>query len=178
MLKPRQAVLIGMILAAAMSRLIPHPFNFTPIGALALFGGAQFADRRAAFLVPAAAMLLSDLWIGFYAHMEWVYGSFALIGCLGLWLRPRRNALRIAGTSLAGSCLFFLITNFGEWLHGMLYAKNLAGLIACYVAAVPFFSNTVLGDAFYSLVLFGGFALVESRYESVREKAMPSPGAA
>ena len=107
MLKPRHKVLIGMILVAALSRLAPHPPNFVPIGALALFGGAQFADKRVAFLVPLAAMLLSDLAIGFYAHMEWVYGSFALITCVGLWLRSHRTAWGIAGASLTASTLFF-----------------------------------------------------------------------
>jgi len=175
MLKPRQEMLLAVILAAAMSRLIPHPFNFAPIGALALFGGAQFADRRAAFLVPGAAMLLSDLCIGLYRHMEWVYCSFALVVCLGLWLRPRRSPLRIAGASLCASGLFFLITNFGVWLNDALYGRSLAGLVACYVAAIPFFGNTLLGDAFYSLVLFGGFTLLENRFAVLRETPAASP---
>ena len=178
MLKPRHEVLIAMILAAALSRLLPHPPNFAPIGALALFGGAQFADRRAAFLVPLAAMLLSDLCLGFYTHMEWVYGSFALITCMGLWLRSHRTPWRIGGASLLGSTLFFLITNFGVWFHATAYAKSIAGLAACYVAAIPFFANTLLGDGFYSLMLFGGFALLEQRFVVLREPSIPSPGTA
>ena len=169
MLKPRHDVLIAMILAAALSRLLPHPFNFAPIGALALFGGTQFADKRAAFLVPCAAMLLSDLCLGLYAHMEWGYGSFALIVCIGLRLRSRRSAWRIAGASLLGSALFFVITNFGEWVDGTLYAKSLAGLLDCYVAAIPFFGNTLLGDGLYNLALFGGWALLEKRFAILRE---------
>jgi hypothetical protein len=176
MLRPRHEVLLAMILAAAMSRLIPHPFNFAPIGALALFGGAQFADKRAAFLVPGAAMLLSDLCIGLYAHMEWVYCSFALIVCIGFWLRSRRSVRRIAGASLLASSLFFLISNFGVWLHDGLYPKSFAGLLACYVAAIPFFGNTLLGDGFYTLALFGGLALLESRFEILREPGLPSRG--
>ena len=172
MLKPRHEVLIGMILAAALSRLIPHPPNFAPIGALALFGGAQFADRRLAFLVPLTAMLLSDLCIGFYSHMEWVYGSFALITCMGLWLRSRRTAWGIAGASLAASTLFFLITNFGVWMNSTTtYTQGLAGLVSCYVAALPFFGNTLLGDGFYCLVLFGGLALLEKRFAILLEPA-------
>ena len=170
MLKPRQEVLIGMILAAAMSRLVPHPYNFTPIGALALFGGAQFADKRLAFLVPATALFLSDLVIGLYSHMEWVYLNFALTVCLGLWLRQRRSAWRIAAASVAASALFFVVTDLGVWLNDALYAKNLAGLLACYAAAIPFFPNTLLGDGFYTLVLFGSFALLESRFASLRER--------
>lgn len=175
MFKPRYEVLVTMILAAALSRLAPHPPNFAPIGALALFGGAQFSDRRAALLVPLAAMLLSDCFLGFYSHMEWVYCSFALIVCLGLWLRSRRTAWRIAGASLMASTLFFLVTNFAVWDHGTLYAKSFAGLMACYVAALPFFGNTLLGDGFYCVVLFGGFALLENRFAVLREPAAPSP---
>ena len=176
MFKPRYEVLVTMILAAALSRLAPHPPNFTAIGALALFGGAQFSDRRAALLVPLAAMLLSDLGLGFYPHMDWwVYGSFALIVCMGLWLRSRRTAWRIAGASLMASTLFFLVTNFPVWLHGTLYAKSFAGLMACYVAALPFFGNTLLGDGFYCMALFGGFALLENRFAVLREPAAPSP---
>jgi hypothetical protein len=175
MLKPRHEVLIGMILAAALSRLVPHPPNFAPIGALALFGGAQFADRRAAFLVPLAAMLLSDFCLGFYAHMGWVYGSFTLSVCIGLWLRSHRGTWRIAGASLLGSTLFFLITNFGVWANSTTtYAKGLSGLVACYVAAIPFFGNTLLGDGFYALILFGGLALLENRFAILREPAIPN----
>lgn len=174
MQKLRYEVLIAMILAAVLSRLVPHPPNFAPIGALALFGGAQFADKRAAFLVPLAAMLLSDLVIGFYAHMEWVYGSFALITCIGLWLRAHRRAWGIAGASLAASTLFFLITNLGAWVNSTTtYAQGLSGLVACYVAAIPFFGNTLLGDGFYCLVLFGGLALLENRFAILREPATP-----
>jgi hypothetical protein len=168
MLKPRHEVLITMILAAALSRLLPHPPNFAPIGALALFGGAQFADRRVAFLVPLAAMLLSDLCIGLYSHMGWVYGSFALITCIGLWLRTHRRAWPIAGASLLASSLFFLITNFGVWMNGTA-PSGLAGLMACYVAAIPFFGNTLLGDGFYVLALFGGFALLQNRFVMLRD---------
>lgn len=175
MLRPRHEALIAMILAAAVSRLIPHPYNFAPIGALALFGGAQFADKRLAFLVPAAALFLSDLVIGLYSHMEWVYLNFALTVCLGLWLRQRRGALRIAAASLAASVLFFVVTDLGVWLNDALYAKSLAGLLACYAAAIPFFGNTLLGDGFYCLVLFGGLALLENRFAILRE---PSSAAA
>lgn len=170
MLKPRNEVLIAMILAAAMSRLLPHPYNFTPLGALALFGGAQFADRRLAFLVPLTALFLSDLCIGLYGHMEWVYLNFGLTACLGLWLRQHRSAWRIAAASLAASVLFFVVTDLGVWLDGSLYAKDFAGLLACYAAAIPFFPDSLLGDGFYTLVLFGGLGLLESRFAALREQ--------
>src|ERR1035437_7161951 len=94
--KPRFTMLAGMILAAAASRLIPHPPNFTPIAAIALFGGAQFSSQRAAFFVPLAGLFLSDLVLGFYAITPVVYGSFALTVCLVFWVRQRRSMQRIA----------------------------------------------------------------------------------
>src|SRR5258705_4637825 len=137
----RFLVLVGMILAAAASRLIPHPPNFTPIAAIALFGGAQFSSKRAAFLVPLAGMFLSDLVFGFYAITPVVYGSFALTVCLGLWVRLRRSVQRTAFAAVASAVLFFVLTNFGVWAIDNLYPKTTAGLVDCYVAAIPFFRN-------------------------------------
>jgi hypothetical protein len=159
--KTRLLVIGGMILAAAASRLIPHPPNFSPITAMALLGGACLVEKRWAFVVPLAALFASDILLGFHRLIPVVYGSFALIVCLGLWLRTRRTAVPIACAALAGSLLFFTLTNFGVWALGTMYPKTTEGLLACYVAAVPFFGNTVLGDAAYVLVLFGGLALAE-----------------
>ena len=167
--QPRSSVLIGMILAAAMARLVPHAPNFTPIAAIALFGGAHFADKRLAFGVPLAALLLSDLLLGFYHSMAVVYGSFGLIVGLGLWLRSRRTIWPIAGAALVSSLLFFLVTNFGVWAAGSLYPRSLSGFGACYIATIPFFRNTIAGDLFFSTVLFGGFALAEKRFTRLRE---------
>jgi hypothetical protein len=172
MLKPRLIVLITMVLAAAASRLIPHPPNLTSITAVALFGGAYFSDRRLAFLVPLAALFLSDLILGFYAHMEVVYLSFALIVCVGLWLQKRRSTIYIVGAALASSILFFLLTNFGVWALESLYPKTMAGLLACYVAAIPFFQNTLQGDLFFTAALFGGFTLLERSFPKLREPRM------
>lgn len=169
MLSVRLIVLIGVILAAAASRVIPHPPNFTPIAAMALFGGAQFADRRLAFLVPLSAMFASDLVIGLHALLPVIYACFALIVCLGFWVRSRKSVFRIAGATLAGSVLFFVVTNFAVWAAGSLYPKTLDGLVTAYVAAIPFFRNTVLGDAVYVVALFGGFALIESLVAALRD---------
>lgn len=175
----RLVVLVAMILAAAASRLIPHPPNFTPIGAMALFGGACFASKRVAFLVPLAAMLVSDLAIGllrgdlslgFHRLIPVVYGSFALIVCLGFLLRRRRSLVPVAGAALASSVLFFVLTNFGVWALGSWYPKTWDGLVACYVAAIPFFHNTFLGDVGYVSVLFGGLALAEKGWPVLRER--------
>jgi hypothetical protein len=171
MLKPRWTVLVAMILAAALSRLIPHPPNMASVSAVALFGGAYLSDRRLAFAVPLAALFLSDLMLGFYPHMEVVYLSFALIVCIGQSLRTNRSVPRIAGAALAGSVLFFITTNFSVWAFGSLYPKTVEGLAACYVAAIPFFWNTIQGDLFYTALLFGGFALLERRFIALRDEA-------
>jgi hypothetical protein len=171
MLKPRLLVLISMILLAAATRLIPHPPNMTSLTAVALFGGAYFSDKRLAFAVPLIALFLSDLVLGFYHHMEVVYLSFALIVTIGLWLQSHRTALPIAGAALVSSVLFFALTNFGVWAFDALYPKTLGGLIACYVAAIPFFQNTLIGDLLYTAVLFGGFALLENRVPALRDPA-------
>jgi hypothetical protein len=176
MLRPRLTLVTLIILAAALTRLLPHPPNMTSITAVALFGGAYFSDGRLAFLVPFAAMFLSDLVLGFYAHMEVVYMSFALIVCIGLWLQTRRTSWHIASATLLSSVLFYLVTNFGVWTFDSLYPKTVSGLIACYVAAIPFFSNTVEGDALYTLALFGSFTLLERKFAALREPGvMPSP---
>ncbi len=178
MLKPRLAVLLSMIVAAAALRLLPHPPNVSPIAALALFGGAGFSDRRLAFLVPLTALFASDLVLGFYSHMEFVYASFAVIVCIGLWLRTRQSVLTVGGAALSSSVLFFVVTNFGTWATEAMYPHTLAGLLACYTAAIPFFQNTVAGDLFFTAVLFGGFALLERSFPILREQASSQPALA
>ena len=166
----RLAVVVGMILAAAAARLLPHPPNFTPIAAIALFGGAQFGNRGLGFIVPLAAMFLGDLLIGFHALMPFVYGSFALTVCLGMWLRQNQTIARTVLAALAGSILFFAITNFAVWAKLGSYPATGAGLMACYVAAIPYFQNTVLGDLFYTAVLFGGLSFAQDRFSGLRER--------
>ena len=158
---------------AGASRLTHLPPNFAPIGAIALFGGAYFSNRLQAFLIPLLAMLLSDIIIGFHnwSVMVSVYGSFTLIVCIGVWISKNRSILRIAGTTLSSSILFFAVTNFVVWATagGLGYAMTIKGLGDCYIVAIPFFGNTLLGDAFYTFVLFGGFALMEYRIPQLRE---------
>ena len=162
-MKSRLGLLIGMIFAAAGMRLLPHPPNFESIGALALFAGAHFDDKRWAFIIPLAAMVLSDAVIGFHAQMPVVYGTFALVVCMGFFLRERRTALKITSAALAASTLFFVVTNFGVWAFDGLYPRTFEGLVVCYIAAIPFFGNTLAGSLFYTAVLFGGFALAERK---------------
>lgn len=169
MLKLRAVALISLVLAAAASRLVPHPWNLTSISAVALFGGAYFQDRRLAFAVPLGALFLSDLVLGLYNGMTVVYVSFSLIVGIGLWLRSRRQPALIAGAALASSMLFFVLTNFAVWALGHLYPKTWAGLVTCYTAALPFFRNSLEGDLLYTLILFGGFTLMERRFAALRD---------
>jgi hypothetical protein len=162
-MKPRMAVLIGMIFLAAGLRLIPHPPNFEPIGAMALFAGAHLAGKRWPFAIPLLALFLSDILIGFHDQMPIVYGAFALMVCLGFALRNHRTAGPVTAAALGASALFFILSNFGVWAFGSLYPRTFAGLISCYVAAIPFFAYTVAGTLFYTAVLFGGFALAERK---------------
>ena len=167
----RILTVLAAIVAAAAFRLVPHLPNFTPIGAMALFGGAYFGKRWLAFVAPIAAMLLSDAIIGFHSGMLFVYASVALIVLLGQLALSRRTVLRVGAAALASSVLFFVITNFGTWLLSGMYPMTLSGLAACYVAAIPFFQNTVAGDLFYSALLFGGFALLERSVPALRPQA-------
>jgi len=157
----RLAALLSAVLVAAAMRLVPHPPNFTPIGAMALFGGAYLGRRALAFAAPLGALLLSDLVLGFYHGMATVYFSVALIVMIGMVALSRVSPIRVGLAALASSVLFFVVTNFGMWLFSGFYPRSLAGLEACYVAAIPFFQNTVAGDLFYATLLFGGFKLAE-----------------
>jgi len=172
--KTRLILVATMILAAVASRLIPHPPNMTSVAAVALFGGAMLADRRMAFIVPLAALFLSDVLLGFHDQMVVVYGCFALIVCMGLWLQQHRTPFAIAGAALASSILFFVVTNFGVWAFDRMYPMTLGGLIGCYTAALPFFRNTLEGDLLYTLLLFGGFALLERQFPVLK----PAPALA
>ncbi len=153
---------IFFIIAAVILRLIPHLPNFAPIAALGLFGGT-YLNKKYALLVPLGAMLISDYFIGFASFPVTfsVYFSFFLIGLIGLWLRRHKNLSNIIGATLAGSILFFVITNFAVWAATPWYPKNLAGLEQSYFLALPFFRNTILGDLFYVSTMFGLFELVQ-----------------
>lgn len=166
------AILIAIVGAAAL-RLVPHPPNFTPIGAMALFSGAYLGRRGVAFVAPLAALLLSDLFLGFYHGMAFVYATTSLVVVIGWWISSRRSSLKVVAAALASSVTFFVLTNFGMWLFSGFYPLTAAGLAACYVAAIPFFQNTVVGDLFYAGVLFGGFALLERAIPALRQGAEP-----
>lgn len=161
--------LVATILVAAACRLIPHPANFSPISAIALFGGTYFVSRSkfAAILLPLAALFLSDLVIGFHNQMPAVYLSFILVALIGFIIN-RKSAVQVAGAAVSGSVLFFLITNFSVWISGELYPRTGEGLVACFIAALPFFQNALVGDLFFSGVLFGGWAWLEKGVPALR----------
>lgn len=152
----------SVIVAAVLLRLVPHEPNVAPIGAMALFGGA-YLSKKYALPFPIFTMFVSDIFLGFHNTIVWVYGSFILIGLIGMLLRNRVNPGNVILVSLASSVLFYLITNFGVWFSGSMYPKTLSGLLQSYTLALPFFRNTLLGDLFYNGVFFGGYALIRSR---------------
>ena len=163
-LTPKFWVLTLMIFASAFVRLIPHPPNFAPIAAMALFGGAYFSKKWAAFLVPIAAMLLTDLILGFHETMWAVYLSFALIVVIGMMMLKEKKVGNVFFASVISSVSFFIITNFGLWLSTSYYAKTGAGIAACYTAAIPFFHQTLLSDLFFVGLLFGLYHLVKIKF--------------
>ena len=175
-------LLAGLIISAALTRLLPQPPNFSPVIAIALFAGAYFANRRWAVLVPLAAMLVSDLALaathgGIYLqHLASpvalsVYACILLSTLLGFGLRGKVSGGRVLGGAVAGSVLFFAVTNFMVWLGTGPTSANVAcqaGLAPCYAAAIPFFHWTLLGTLFWSAVLFGGFELLRRRVPALR----------
>lgn len=188
LISPRSFVIAAAVLLAAVIRLIPHPPNFAPITAMALFGAATLTNKRVAFLMPLLALFVSDVCIeilhriglmaswGIYSGMWVTYLAFLLITVMGFLLRHRRSAPTIAAAIFAGSVVFFVVTNLGVWVGSNLYPHTLEGLLTCYTAAFPFFPNTLLGDAVYSTVLFGGFAVAERLMPVLREPpSVPTP---
>lgn len=168
--------IVGMILAAIgvtiAFRLLPHPMNFTPAGAVALFAGAAFTTRRASLLVPFAFMLVSDYFLGFHSLMPAVYVCLLFNVALGWRLRSRRQPLRIAGASLLGSVVFFVVTNFAHWM--LYHPRTLQELGACYVLAIPFFRNNLSADLLFTGALFGMLALAEVRYPDLCRAPQPA----
>jgi hypothetical protein len=162
-------VIIAMIILAAVIRIVPHPWNLAPVGAMALFSGAVIRNRLLAFVVPLLGLLAGDLFIGFHILMPVVYASFLVSFVIGSLLRERRTIPAIGGAVFLGAIQFFLITNFGVWMILKSYPRTFSGLVACYVAGLPYFWNTLAGDAFFSVVFFGALYLAERSYGGASE---------
>lgn len=180
LLSSRYNVVVLMVLLAAFSRLLPHPPNVTAIGAMALFAGA-FLPTHWAWLVPLAAMWVSDLIINnlvfgaFYGQFVWMTPGVAwsmlglvLIALLGSRLLTKVSVGRLLGASLSASLIFFLTSNAGSWLTHDLYPATLSGLFTAYIAGLPFFANTVLGDLFFTGLMFASFAWLMRRWPALR----------
>lgn len=177
----RYSVLVGLVLIAAFSRVVPHMFNFSPLGAISLFGAAHFNKKWQAILVPVAATWLSDLFLNnviytqYYSGFTWIpggfywqYGSYVLIVLAGLLIFRKVTFTRVLGGALAATVIFFLLSNFGVWLGSRAYPQNFSGLMACYAAGVPFLKGTILGNLVYSAALFGTFAYMQKKIPALQ----------
>lgn len=169
----RLLLALVIIAIAAALRIAPHPWNFTPVGAMAVFSGAIIKDRRLAFAFPLLALFAGDLFVGLYklGVMFLVYASFCVSVLIGRFLQGRRSVLPIVAAIFLGSIQFFLVTNFAVWWLLNSYPKTAAGLAACYAAGLPLFRNTLAGDASYAALFFGAFALAEHFIPILREPA-------
>jgi len=173
MLKPNLLTIASLIALAALSRLAPHWWNLTAVGAVCLFGGAYFERKWLAFFVPLAALAISDVFLQTFVYPGmgpnyFKYVCFAATVPLGMFLQGRTRLLPVAWAAVAASVLFFLLSNFGVWLAGdgsgqaRMYPLTPAGLLACYIAAIPFSLNTLYGNLLFSGVLFGGLEFYKS----------------
>ena len=162
----------AIIFALAIFRLLPHLPNVSPVAAMALFGGAYFADKRMAFAVPFVALFLSDLLLGLHNSMIFVYAGFALTVAIGFLLQNRVTITNTAFAMVASSVSFFLLTNFGAWMTSGLYAKTAGGLMQAYAAGIPFFQNSLLGNLIYAAVIFGGYRLLQKNVTALKEPVL------
>tara|TARA_A100000164_G_scaffold316154_1_gene296074 strand:+ start:217 stop:777 length:561 start_codon:yes stop_codon:yes gene_type:complete len=167
---------LGLILIASFARIIPHYPNFTPLCAIALFGGKYFNNKYLAYLLPLLALWFSDILINnfvlsnyfdgftlFYSGFYWQYGSFILITLIGRKTLNNLSFARLLGIGISSSLLFFIISNFGVWISSSFYSKDIFGLATCYIAAVPFYYGTLTGTIFYSFFLFGSYEFLSRK---------------
>lgn len=157
-MKNNLLIIFILIILGILSRFLPHPANFTPIAAIALFAGTKLNQKIAPFL-SLGIIIISDLIIGLHDVILFTWGSFLIISLIGIYIRHKKGILPVVGGALFSSILFFIITNFGVWAVGKWYEMNLDGLIKCYTLAIPFFRNTLLGDLIYTGIFFGVYEL-------------------
>jgi hypothetical protein len=172
--KPGLLFAISVIFAGALFRFIPHWPNFTPIAAMALFGGAYLGRKHLAFIIPFAAMILSDLILGLHRDMWSVYLAFGITVFIGTMMRNNIRVFNVIAASIGSSVIFFLLTNFAAWMSNPMYPQNFSGLIQSYIAGLAFFNNgsygisfflnEIAGALFYNGLFFGAYALARQRY--------------
>jgi hypothetical protein len=177
-----------IIFLAAGSRFIPHPPNFSPIGSIALFGAAYYSRRYWSYLIPLAAMFLSDMVINnvlfrsffggftwFYSGALFTYGAVLMIVLLGTFALRKVRISNLILSALGASAIFYLVSNFGVWastgMYGM-YPRTFVGLMECYIAGLPFLQNIVAGDLIYTITLFGVFELIQYKCPSLRPQSV------
>jgi len=151
--------ILFFICISVISRLIPHIPNMTSVGAMALFTGSKYRLITSVFIV-GVSMICSDFILGFHPIMWATYGSFFIAVLLGRILKKQNNWKLIGVITLISSFQFFILTNVAVWITGLMYPKTLAGLVQCFVMALPFFRNSLLGDLFYTTIFFGAFEIV------------------
>jgi len=150
-----------VIILAVLLRLVPHVPNFTPVAAMALFGGV-YLSKRLAFIFPLVVMFVSDMFLGFHQSMPYVYIGFFLTVLLGFAIRQKPSFFKVAGMTFLSAIVFFLITNWGFFLTNSLYPKTFSGQMSAYFMALPFFRNSLLGDFFYTGLFFGSYFFVKT----------------
>ncbi|MFW6110042.1 MAG: DUF6580 family putative transport protein [Patescibacteria group bacterium] len=162
------AVAFLLVLIGVVFRLLPHPPNFTPVGAIALFAGV-YLSLGISFVLPVVAMFISDIFLGGYRLpvMGAVYGSFLLTAVLGIWLRQDVKWYKVATGAVLSAVFFFLFTNFAVWAFTPWYSRDFVGLVSCYLAAIPFFKNTLAGNLFFTALFFGTYLLVNMLLEKL-----------
>ena len=159
-------VILAVLIALGVAgRLLPHPPNFTPMAAIALFAGFIFMKKYMAVVAVVAVMLLTDYFAFGYLSPDWFASKSMMVVYLALlfpivfrgFLQKKLGVLRIAGAALASSTVFFVATNFAVWVFSPMYEKTWAGLVLCYTMAIPFFQNTIAGDMMWSGIVFGSY---------------------
>ena len=160
-------LIVAIIFLVSLTRIFPHPPNFTPILALAIFGGAFLPNKKTALFLPISAMFLSDLFIGFHSQIFAVYSSIILLSYLGN-IVEKKNIRNLAIAGILGSLIFFIITNFSVWIGGVLYPLTIDGLLQCYIMAIPFFHNTLISTLLFLSILFFGYAFAEKKYQVLK----------
>jgi hypothetical protein len=182
-ISPRSLTLILFVLAAALSRVLfsmascTPLVNFTPIGAMALFGGAYFS-RGKAFLFPLLTLWISDLilcrvnfyheWRLFYEGFAWVYAAFALMVLVGRYVETNKSVGRFISSIVLCTLIHWVLTDLGVWMSGTIFPVTFAGWVACMVAAIPYEFHFIMGTAIYGFAMFGGFEWLQSRVVSIR----------
>ncbi|HIE77831.1 MAG TPA: hypothetical protein EYP92_03270 [Candidatus Thioglobus sp.] len=167
------AILVALIALGVVARVLPHPPNFSPMAAIALFAGFVFIKRYMAFLVVIVTMLLTDYFVLGSLSPEYFASETMLVVYLALlfpiifkgFLRAKLSGPRVAMTAITCSVVFFVSTNFAVWMFSPMYEKTWAGIVLCYTMAIPFFHYTVMGDLLWSGLIFGTYYLVKNYYE-------------